>query len=241
MAKAEGPVEYTRTLDEARAFVCTLQLKPNTFKRGSFLAELELELRSGDQNGGNLTLPYPAVAPDPARLVDLAVAYFDRFGSKAACFEDLQPYVKKLAGDKEAARAFVARLAFVAKLAPETTENSGGIRNLHKQINIRKFERFLGLHDDLNAAEAIKLVDVLWAEYIKALPYGTCNLDKPTSTPPQLYLTSPLNSTTRLGSRGDGASIRRRLRDPGGAPHLGPVSPIRKHRGRPPGAGRDTA
>ncbi|RUS28495.1 N-acetyltransferase B complex non catalytic subunit-domain-containing protein, partial [Jimgerdemannia flammicorona] len=161
MAKAEGPVEYTRTLDEARAFVCTLQLKPNTFKRGSFLAELELELRSGDQNA------------DPARLVDLAVAYFDRFGSKAACFEDLQPYVKKLAGDKEAARAFVARLAFVAKLAPETTENSGGIRNLHKQINIRKFERFLGLHDDLNAAEAIKLVDVLWAEYIKALPYGS--------------------------------------------------------------------
>ncbi|RUS21743.1 N-acetyltransferase B complex non catalytic subunit-domain-containing protein [Endogone sp. FLAS-F59071] len=196
--EGEGPVDHTRSLDEAREFINSQKGTSDRLKRGPFLAELELELRIKDKENA-----------DPAHLVDLAASYFERFGSKAVCFSDLQPYVGALATDTSAAREFVDRLV---PMVVETTEQvgpafllicsihftlffsivglylhcyvsfaiphllfhqAGIIRNLQKQINIRKFERYLGLHAILSVADSVKLVDTFWDEFVKALPLGS--------------------------------------------------------------------
>ncbi len=78
----------TPNLDDAREFLYSLQkkeLQSDILKRGPFLAELELEKRVISEMKDC----------KPAKEMDtLAIEYFRRFGEKACCFVDLQPYLK---------------------------------------------------------------------------------------------------------------------------------------------------
>lgn len=43
---------------------------------------------------------------------------------------------------------------------------------MFKHVNIRKLERFLGLHDNLTLQQGVSLVNDLWKSYQDALPLG---------------------------------------------------------------------
>lgn len=52
----------------------------------------------------------PVLVDQKKTALDSIVAYFDRFGSKSCCFEDIQTYITFLRNDKVKAKEFVSSL-----------------------------------------------------------------------------------------------------------------------------------
>ncbi|KAL0097689.1 N-acetyltransferase B complex non catalytic subunit-domain-containing protein [Phycomyces blakesleeanus] len=135
-------------------------LEAPMMKRGPFLAELEFEYRlAKKQDQGH----------DQSNLLQNIVTYFAQFGSKSCCFEDLQNYTSYLKLTPEKAKGFIQSLKDTIK---ETGEKAGKVKNIYKDTNIRKLERFLGLQSQLSLKEGIELVNGLWKAYEDALPLG---------------------------------------------------------------------
>ncbi|KAG0255713.1 N-alpha-acetyltransferase 25, NatB auxiliary subunit [Actinomortierella ambigua] len=142
-------------LAEARKCIDELVAKETKNpKRGPFLAQIELEKRVQDITG----------AKDTVKILELLVAYFEIFGSKSCCFEDLQGYVSWLSKDDS--------LGFCAKLREIKGDKAETAKDTQVQINITRFERFAGKHSTLNFAEKYAQVNALWKLYEDALPLG---------------------------------------------------------------------
>ncbi|KAG0380880.1 N-alpha-acetyltransferase 25, NatB auxiliary subunit [Mortierella sp. AD032] len=150
----DADLKGSENLAEARAFTAE-QVKNETKnpKRGPFLAQIELEHRVQEKIGDN-----------KATVLELLVAYFGKFGSKTCCFEDLSGYISKL--DKEDAKEFCKQLR-------ETYgEKSDTVKEISMQINLARFERFIGAFSHLNSTEIMTLVNKFWKLYEAALPFG---------------------------------------------------------------------
>ncbi|KAG0240907.1 N-alpha-acetyltransferase 25, NatB auxiliary subunit [Actinomortierella wolfii] len=142
-------------LAEAKKIISELAAKDTKNpKRGPYLAQIELEKRVQDITG----------AMDYAKIVELLIAYFGIFGSKSCCFEDLQGYVSWL--PKEDSISFCTKLRELKGNKAETAKDT------QIQINITRFERFVGMHTSLSAAEKYAQVNNLWKLYEEALPLG---------------------------------------------------------------------
>ncbi|KAI9486220.1 MAG: N-acetyltransferase B complex non catalytic subunit-domain-containing protein [Benjaminiella poitrasii] len=157
--EAMDALSEEKVVREAEALVARSQrtvLDSKVLKRGPFLAELELDdrLRKVGQRSKEDVLNH-------------ALAYFERFGSKNCAFEDLYSYVSFL--EPERAKTWIEK---VKATIHEADNKAAKIKNVHKQVNVRKLERFLGLHAATNIQEAVELVDALWAQYLDALPLG---------------------------------------------------------------------
>ncbi|CAG8496188.1 3550_t:CDS:10 [Funneliformis mosseae] len=154
-------------LDDARELLRSLQEKGGSssdVKRGPFLAELELEYRVISE----------LKDCKPAQEIDiLAIEYFRKFGEKSCCFEDLQPYLKSI--PLETSRMMVE--AFNALIDSTCEDVKSRIQNVHKNINVNKLERYLGLLSDISESDAILYVNKLWRSYNDALQYGVELLD----------------------------------------------------------------
>lgn len=100
-------------------------------------------------------------------VLEHIISYFSRFGSKNCAFEDLQSYVLFLRSDSSKAKTFIESLK-------ETIQSSGTekIKNIYKNANICKLERFLGLNPTSDIKQSLTVVDELWKQYQDALPLG---------------------------------------------------------------------
>ncbi|KAG0357764.1 N-alpha-acetyltransferase 25, NatB auxiliary subunit [Podila minutissima] len=144
----------SENLAEARTF--TTELAKNETKnpkRGPFLAQIELEKRVQEKIGNN-----------QEKVMDLLVSYFDIFGSKTCCFEDLSGYIADLTKD--------GSLDFCKRLRDAHGEKAETVKQICIQINIARFEHFVGLHTELSSTETTNLVNKLWRLYEDALPFG---------------------------------------------------------------------
>ncbi|KAH7045463.1 N-acetyltransferase B complex non catalytic subunit-domain-containing protein [Linnemannia elongata] len=150
----DADLRDSENLKEARAFTAE-QVKNETKnpKRGPFLAQIELEHRVQEKIGDNKTT-----------VLELLVAYFGKFGSKTCCFEDLSNYISKL--DKEDAKEFCKRLR------DTYGDKSDTVKEISMQINLARFERFIGNFSHLNSTETNALVNRFWKLYEEALPLG---------------------------------------------------------------------
>ncbi|KAF9366671.1 N-alpha-acetyltransferase 25, NatB auxiliary subunit [Mortierella sp. NVP85] len=150
----DADLKSSESLAEARSFLSDLVKKEGKNpKRGPFLAQIELEKRVQEKIGDNKEV-----------VLNLLEAYFDKFGSKSCCFEDLSTYISTL--DKEEAQAFCKKLKETAGEKSET------VKEVAIQINITRFERFVGLQSNLRSTEAMALVNRFWKLYEEALPLG---------------------------------------------------------------------
>ncbi|KAG2212015.1 hypothetical protein INT46_001275 [Mucor plumbeus] len=131
-------------------------LKSKLLKRGPFLAELDLDSRL-----------YKIGKRDEKVILEHIVSYFARFGSKNCAFEDLQSYVSIL--NVEKSQALIESLKQTIQPA---SEKSAKIKNVYRNVNIRKLERFLGLDTVSDKKQALEMVNELWNEYQEALPLG---------------------------------------------------------------------
>ncbi|KAI0273734.1 N-acetyltransferase B complex non catalytic subunit-domain-containing protein [Gloeopeniophorella convolvens] len=128
-----------------------LAAEDGTRDRSTWLGLLELERRSRVHN----------VSPESSRLSNLLKEYFENFGDKAACYEDLRPYVD---ADPEIASDFSAYLEGVPHVPVSAA--------LQRSINAHKLLRY-----NLSAAqltveqEGARAANIL-REYFEALPLG---------------------------------------------------------------------
>ncbi|KAG1155736.1 hypothetical protein G6F37_008270 [Rhizopus arrhizus] len=154
--KESGVVEKARKLIAATQKVA---LDDNVLKRGPFLAELELlhRLRKTESK------------VDEQSFVDSVASYFARFGSKSCVFEDLQNYISFLREDESKANSLLKSLKDSIK---SSSDKSTQIKNVYKNINIRKIEHFLDLHPKTDVKKALDIVNELWQQYQDALPLG---------------------------------------------------------------------
>jgi N-terminal acetyltransferase B complex non-catalytic subunit len=118
--------------------------------------------------------------------MDLLVAYFAKFGSKSCCFEDLSTYISSL--EKADAEEFCTKLRETAGEKSET------IKEVAIQINIARFERFIGLQAKLRSADTMALVNKLWKLYEEALPLGKIGYEL------QFHGTLPMHSYAHTAS-----------------------------------------
>lgn len=102
-------------------------------------------------------------------ILEHLISYFSRFGSKSCAFEDLQAYIKFLRSDKEKSQKFINDLKETIHPA---TEKPAQVKNVYKNVNIRKLERFLNLHPQTDVTQALVLVNELWQQYQDTLPLG---------------------------------------------------------------------
>ncbi|RCI04362.1 N-alpha-acetyltransferase 25, NatB auxiliary subunit [Rhizopus stolonifer] len=149
-------------IGEAKSLVATTQksvLDNKLLKRGPFLAELELlhRLRKTENK------------VDDTLFLETIVSYFSRFGSKSCIFEDLQGYIGFLRDDKEKTDTFMKSLEESIK---PSKDKATQVKNVYKNINVRKIEHFLDLHPKTDIKEALGVVDELWKQYRDALPLG---------------------------------------------------------------------
>lgn len=104
---------------------------------------------------------------DEKLVLEHIVSYFSRFGSKNCAFEDIQSYVLFMRPDSGKAKAFIESLK--QTLQPSDTQ---AIKNIYKNANIRKLERFLNLNPISDIKQSLAIVDELWKQYQDALPLG---------------------------------------------------------------------
>ncbi|KAL9537039.1 hypothetical protein MBANPS3_012138 [Mucor bainieri] len=152
-------IEQEDVIANAEKLVADAQkavLESKLLKRGPFLAELDLDSRL-----------YKIGKRDEEVLLEHIVSYFGRFGSKNCAFEDLQSYVSILSAEKA-----TALMESLKQTIQPASEKAGKIKNVHKNVNIRKLEHFLGFHDVSDKKKALATVDELWNEYQEALPLG---------------------------------------------------------------------
>ncbi|KAJ2958587.1 hypothetical protein NQZ79_g5865 [Umbelopsis isabellina] len=160
---SEKPECEQELLGEAHALIEKLKksaLEASILKRGPFLAELELDSRIMKKNN-NIELD---VAMDHIK------AYFDRFGTKPCCFEDLQPYADTFISSAEDSTNFIHSIRDATRLDSE--ETSAKLKNIQKDINIYKLEHYLKSNESLSDEEAFRKVEKLWTAYTSALPFG---------------------------------------------------------------------
>ncbi|KAF9390051.1 N-alpha-acetyltransferase 25, NatB auxiliary subunit [Podila verticillata] len=144
----------SENLAEARTF--TTELAKNETKnpkRGPFLAQIELEKRVQEKIGNNKD-----------KVMDLLISYFNIFGSKTCCFEDLSSYIANLTKEDS--------LDFCKRLRDTHGEKAETVKQICIQINITRFEHFVGLHSGLSSTEITNIVNKLWKLYEDALPFG---------------------------------------------------------------------
>ncbi|ORY96032.1 N-acetyltransferase B complex non catalytic subunit-domain-containing protein [Lobosporangium transversale] len=150
----DADLKTSENLTEARTFFSELvQKEGKNPKRGPFLAQIELEKRVQDKIGDN-----------KETVMRLMIEYFDRFGSKSCCFEDLSIYISSL--DNQDSLEFCKKLRESVVNKPET------VKEIAVQINIARFERFVGQQTQLNSSEATALVNKFWKLYEDSLPFG---------------------------------------------------------------------
>ncbi|KAG0299446.1 N-alpha-acetyltransferase 25, NatB auxiliary subunit [Dissophora globulifera] len=151
---AGADLKTSDNLAEARAFTSELaKNEGKNPKRGPFLAQIELEKRVQESIGDNKDT-----------VLALLVAYFEKFGSKSCCFEDLSTYLEGL-GQESA-------LEFCRRLREASGEKADTVKEITIQINLARFERSVGLQAKLNPTESMALVNKFWKLYEDALPLG---------------------------------------------------------------------
>ncbi|GJJ73045.1 N-terminal acetyltransferase B complex non-catalytic subunit [Entomortierella parvispora] len=150
----DADLKDSDNLAEARAFTTEqVQNETKNPKRGPFLAQIELEKRVQEKIGDN-----------KAKMLDLLVAYVDKFGSKTCCFEDLSGYIANLCSEDAS--------EFCQRLRENHGEKSGTVKEICIQINIVRFERFTGQHSKFSSTQSMALVNKFWKLYEDALPFG---------------------------------------------------------------------
>eukprot|EP00741_Cyanophora_paradoxa_P000894 tig00000448_g864.t1 len=162
-----GPGEAHGTLAEALAFLARLQGEHGPGagaaapKRAPFLAELELEAQLVARGA-------PAGDASLARLSEMVVRYFERWGGRPVCVLDLAPYLRRVAeaGAGKGA-ALAARVA--GTLGEKPGEGKGALEWTARAVNARCVERALGAHRGEGVAQALAAAQGLLGEYEASL------------------------------------------------------------------------
>ncbi|EFP89802.2 uncharacterized protein PGTG_15758 [Puccinia graminis f. sp. tritici CRL 75-36-700-3] len=138
--------------------------------RGYALARVDLRCRVRDPSLSELKKNFHPLSENLDKVV---FAYYDQFGEKICCFDDLVPYLKLLTADE--ANKLGAALCQTSRSESDQCSSSCEA-SLRKQINLEKILRSISLPPrDQHAAEATRLM----RSYFKYLPLGN---DLPTTT-----------------------------------------------------------
>ncbi|ETW85831.1 hypothetical protein HETIRDRAFT_308984 [Heterobasidion irregulare TC 32-1] len=144
--------ECTQHISKTLEFLNNVAQNDKNKDRSAPLALLELERRAREHG----------VSTEPSRMVDLLQQYFDQFGDKAVCYEDLRPYISLDADDLSRWSSFLTSIPF----------SSDSLFELQRSINVQKLLRF-NLQDsdltvELESSRALQLVQF----YIEGLQLG---------------------------------------------------------------------
>ncbi|KAG9287759.1 hypothetical protein G9A89_017354 [Geosiphon pyriformis] len=134
------------------------ELRSSNPRRGPFLAELEYNR--------NLAAQRKDTSLEASN--SLIIGYFQRFGSKACCFEDLLPYLCNISGD--VSKDLVDK--FQATIEESSDDEKSKIQNIQKWVNIHKLKRYLGHITASTDTEFIQYTNKLWHSYQDSLQYG---------------------------------------------------------------------
>ncbi|KAH7913728.1 N-acetyltransferase B complex non catalytic subunit-domain-containing protein [Hygrophoropsis aurantiaca] len=152
-ASDEAKAECTENITTTRTFFNVIAERYGLKDRSGLLALLELESRAYAHK----------MSSDQTQLFDLMVKYFNAFGDKACCYEDLRPYTA-LEGDH-----LTQWSSFLDSQSP-SLDTMGDLQRL---INIRKLQRLnlssAQLTSELETSLSVRYVQ----EYLQGLPLGS--------------------------------------------------------------------
>jgi tetratricopeptide (TPR) repeat protein len=144
-ATAEEVLTFLRGLQEAQA-------SAKVTKRGPFLAELEYECLLSKGDGAGVSPELGSARAE--RLIELITGYFERFGSKPCCFDDVKKYAMLLAGSGKEAGLITAMQATVSpKVAEWVAEDRTSEAAAWKFICLCRLALLLGVSSVLPLAD----------------------------------------------------------------------------------------
>jgi len=139
--------EHT-SFNEAVMLIEKVQEESATGKRAPYLLPLELAKRFS-QDGSLLEKAYEAGLKHP---IELLTDYCSFYLHKPCCFDDLRIYLFLLNNNEEIHQSFIARLKEIRQNKFDEEKQN---YDCTREINIAKFERYLGIHDQLSNEEKL--------------------------------------------------------------------------------------
>ncbi|KAJ3732242.1 actin cytoskeleton organization protein [Lentinula guzmanii] len=147
-AKEQSASKISNTL----ALFTKISVQDGRKDRSGLLGLLELEHRARKHG----------VSTDPARLLRLIEQYFETFGDKACCFEDLKPYLS-LDGEDLATWTKVLETCFSAL---------SSIEAVRRAINAHKLLRYNLSASELSVDAESSRATLYISQYLEGLPLG---------------------------------------------------------------------
>ncbi|KAJ3999153.1 actin cytoskeleton organization protein [Lentinula boryana] len=147
-AKEQSTSKISNTL----ALFTKISVQDGRKDRSGLLGLLELEHRARKHG----------VSTDPARLLRLIKQYFETFGDKACCFEDLKPYLS-LDGEDLAAWTKVLETCFSVP---------SSIEAVRRAINAHKLLRYNLSASELSVDAESSRATLYISQYLEGLPLG---------------------------------------------------------------------
>ncbi|PLW14579.1 hypothetical protein PCANC_15736 [Puccinia coronata f. sp. avenae] len=163
----ESAVDQYNLIDNLYLELHTKQLVQKSSERGYALARVDLRCRVRDPSLSELKDNFH---PLSANLDQVVLSYYDQFGDKTCCFDDLSPYLKLLTTVE------TQKLGVALDQAYEAAIDQSCETFLRKQINLERIRRSIALlPGNKHVSEAVRLM----RRYLKYLPLGN---DLPTTT-----------------------------------------------------------
>ncbi|KAK7054789.1 mitochondrial distribution and morphology [Paramarasmius palmivorus] len=122
-------------------------------ERAGLLALLELEHRSRSHG----------FSDDPSTMLQLMYKYFETFGDKTCCYEDMKPYLTLPSEDLSKWTEFLESIP----------SSFSTINDLQRYINAQKLIRFNLQIDDLNPEAELSRAQLYTKKYLEGLPLGS--------------------------------------------------------------------
>ncbi|KLO04672.1 actin cytoskeleton organization protein [Schizopora paradoxa] len=154
---SEKATPDAESIERAREFFQGLAEKDGRKDRAPLLGLLELEKRARSHKVG------VSEVDSKENLPSLAILYFERFGDKACCFEDLRPYISTLEGDE--------MVRWISHLDGQD-HNSNSFSTLQRSINVHKLRRHTLTPEDLTPEKEEERVFAYLREYTASLALG---------------------------------------------------------------------
>ncbi|XP_060069470.1 N-alpha-acetyltransferase 25, NatB auxiliary subunit-like [Ylistrum balloti] len=166
---SEEDIDYTEDMVATFIQETIKQCEGGRPQRGPYLAQLELIKQMKDKNRWKPDLAESEQFGDPLQLL---LRYYDLFGDKPCCFEDMKSFTKLLTEDKETKLISVVTEGVDLPNPEETLGYASSVKQMQRHITLLQLMRYMGYYDKLSTTERLVLVKEYIQRYHHGLSYG---------------------------------------------------------------------
>ncbi|XP_021357895.1 N-alpha-acetyltransferase 25, NatB auxiliary subunit-like [Mizuhopecten yessoensis] len=166
---SEEDIDYTENMVATFVQETIKQCEGKRPQRGPYLAQLELIRQMKDKNSWKPNLSESEQLGDPMQLL---LRYYDLFGDKPCCFEDMKSFTKLLTEDKETKLISMITESVDLPKPEESLGYASSVKQMQRHITLLELMRYMGYYDKLSTDDRLVLIKEYIQRYHNGLDFG---------------------------------------------------------------------